>query len=179
MPARSQRTRSVLTFFANDHASNEMVYANADITKTEQAREIIHDVSYFGTMLVHNDMVDGMVSPLQGGTEPAEGSVMGARGDELYEVGTLAVLVRMLKLGDGSARIMVQGLERARLIFGGRRFSWLVFPACCWRSWRSPCRTRRAECGTTNLERSLMRHRRNSRSRFTRTVRSRATARTC
>ena len=28
----------------------------------EQAREIIYDVSYFGTMLVHNDMVDGMVS---------------------------------------------------------------------------------------------------------------------
>ncbi|WKG04315.1 phosphate acetyltransferase [Mycolicibacterium sp. HK-90] len=28
----------------------------------EQAREIIHDVSYFGTMLVHNQMVDGMVS---------------------------------------------------------------------------------------------------------------------
>ncbi|MGV0790555.1 phosphate acetyltransferase [Mycolicibacterium sp. XJ1819] len=28
----------------------------------EQAREVIHDVSYFGTMMVHNDMVDGMVS---------------------------------------------------------------------------------------------------------------------
>ncbi len=28
----------------------------------EQAREIIHDVSYFGTMLVHNGLVDGMVS---------------------------------------------------------------------------------------------------------------------
>jgi phosphate acetyltransferase len=28
----------------------------------EQAREVIHDVSFFGTMLVHNDMVDGMVS---------------------------------------------------------------------------------------------------------------------
>ncbi|BDX34615.1 phosphate acetyltransferase [Mycobacterium antarcticum] len=28
----------------------------------EQAREVIHDVSYFGTMLVYNDMVDGMVS---------------------------------------------------------------------------------------------------------------------
>jgi phosphate acetyltransferase len=28
----------------------------------EQGREIMHDVSYFGTMLVHNDMVDGMVS---------------------------------------------------------------------------------------------------------------------
>jgi phosphate acetyltransferase len=28
----------------------------------EHAREIIRDVSYFGTMLVHNDIVDGMVS---------------------------------------------------------------------------------------------------------------------
>ena len=28
----------------------------------EQARETIHDVSYFGTMLVHNNLVDGMVS---------------------------------------------------------------------------------------------------------------------
>ncbi|WP_396903826.1 phosphate acetyltransferase [Mycolicibacterium phlei] len=28
----------------------------------EQARETMHDVSYFGTMLVHNDLVDGMVS---------------------------------------------------------------------------------------------------------------------
>ncbi|MCV7054152.1 phosphate acetyltransferase [Mycolicibacterium gilvum] len=28
----------------------------------DRAREVIHDVSYFGTMLVHNDMVDGMVS---------------------------------------------------------------------------------------------------------------------
>lgn len=28
----------------------------------ERARETIHDVSYFGTMLVHNDIVDGMVS---------------------------------------------------------------------------------------------------------------------
>jgi Phosphate acetyl/butaryl transferase len=28
----------------------------------EQAREIMHDVSYFGTMLVHSDIVDGMVS---------------------------------------------------------------------------------------------------------------------
>src|SRR5664280_2008532 len=39
--SRSQRTRSVLTFFAQDHASTEMVYANADITKAEQVREVI------------------------------------------------------------------------------------------------------------------------------------------
>jgi hypothetical protein len=29
VPRRSQRTRAVLTFFAQDHASTEMVYANA------------------------------------------------------------------------------------------------------------------------------------------------------
>jgi hypothetical protein len=39
--SRSQRTRSVLTFFAQDHASTEMVYANADVTKVEQAQEVI------------------------------------------------------------------------------------------------------------------------------------------
>ena len=46
MPKRSQRTRAVLTFFAQDHATTEMVYANADITKAEQAREIIAFADY-------------------------------------------------------------------------------------------------------------------------------------
>jgi hypothetical protein len=47
VPARSQRTRSVLTFFANDHASGEMVYANAEITKAGQAREILAFADYW------------------------------------------------------------------------------------------------------------------------------------
>jgi hypothetical protein len=47
VPRRSQRTRAVLTFFAQDHASSEMVYANADITKAEQAREIITFADYW------------------------------------------------------------------------------------------------------------------------------------
>src|SRR5204863_1880447 len=47
VPKRSQRTRSVLTFFAQDHASSEMVYANADITKAGQAREIIAFADYW------------------------------------------------------------------------------------------------------------------------------------
>jgi transposase len=47
IPRRSQRTRAVLTFFAQDHASTEMVYANADLTKTEQAREIIAFADYW------------------------------------------------------------------------------------------------------------------------------------
>jgi transposase len=45
--SRSQRTRSVLTFFAQDHASTEMVYANADITKAEQAGEIVAFADYW------------------------------------------------------------------------------------------------------------------------------------
>ena len=47
VPRRSQRTRAVLTFFAQDHASTEMVYANAEITKAEQAREIIAFADYW------------------------------------------------------------------------------------------------------------------------------------
>jgi hypothetical protein len=47
VPRRSQRTRAVLTFFAQDHASTEMVYANAELTKTEQAREIIAFADYW------------------------------------------------------------------------------------------------------------------------------------
>lgn len=45
--SRSQRTRSVLTFFAQDHASTEMVYANADVTKAEHAREVIAFAEYW------------------------------------------------------------------------------------------------------------------------------------
>jgi transposase len=47
VPARSQRTRAVLTFFAQDHASQEMVYSNAELTKTEQAREVIAFADYW------------------------------------------------------------------------------------------------------------------------------------
>ncbi len=47
MPRRSQRTRAVLTFFAQDHASSEMVYANADLTKAEQAREVLAFADYW------------------------------------------------------------------------------------------------------------------------------------
>lgn len=47
VPRRSQRTRAVLTFFAQDHATSDMVYSNADITKTEQSREIIAFADYW------------------------------------------------------------------------------------------------------------------------------------
>jgi transposase-like protein len=41
VPARSQRTRSVLTFFAQDSGTHNLVYANADISKAAQNREVI------------------------------------------------------------------------------------------------------------------------------------------
>jgi transposase len=47
VPKRSQRTRAVLTFFAQDHAAGDMVYSNADITKAEQAAEIISFADYW------------------------------------------------------------------------------------------------------------------------------------
>ena len=52
------RTSDLCDQFAEQYAK---LRAKRGVT-VEQAREIIHDGSYFGTMLVHNGMVDGMVS---------------------------------------------------------------------------------------------------------------------
>lgn len=41
VPKRSQRTRAVLTFFAQDADTHNLAYANADLSKAEQAREVI------------------------------------------------------------------------------------------------------------------------------------------
>ena len=41
VPTRSQRARSVLTFFAQDTGTHNLVYANADLSKATQAREAI------------------------------------------------------------------------------------------------------------------------------------------
>jgi ATP-dependent Lon protease len=67
----------------------------------------------------------GVVKP-SGGQEPVEGPAMHARPDQLYEVGTLASVVRMLKLGDGSMRVMLQGLQRARLVDVTMEVQWLT-----------------------------------------------------
>ena len=41
VPTRSQRARSVLTFFAQDSGTHNLVYANADLSKATQHREPI------------------------------------------------------------------------------------------------------------------------------------------
>src|SRR6266508_3833237 len=41
VPSRSQRARSVLTFFAQDTGTHNLVYAGADLAKATQAREVL------------------------------------------------------------------------------------------------------------------------------------------
>ncbi len=41
VPRRSQRTRSVLTFFAEDASTHTRLYANADLSKASQNRDVI------------------------------------------------------------------------------------------------------------------------------------------
>src|SRR6266496_1498337 len=50
VPTRSQRARSVLTFFAQDSGTHNLVYANADLAKATQAREVIAFCDHWKTV---------------------------------------------------------------------------------------------------------------------------------
>ena len=50
VPTRSQRARSVLTFFAQDSGTHNLVYANADVSKASQAREAIAFCDHWKTV---------------------------------------------------------------------------------------------------------------------------------
>jgi len=63
----------------------------------------------------HKRLLLGVVRPAEG-VETAPGVVEGAAEDALFDAGTLAAVVRLLKLGDGTLRMLVQGLERVRLV---------------------------------------------------------------
>src|SRR5262249_47656137 len=41
VPTRSQRARSVITFFAQDSGTHNLVYANADVSNATQPREVL------------------------------------------------------------------------------------------------------------------------------------------
>jgi hypothetical protein len=53
VPRRSQRTRSVLSFFAEDGASRTMVYANADLTKATQSGEVLVFAEHWRSLTGH------------------------------------------------------------------------------------------------------------------------------
>src|SRR5262249_27014809 len=50
VPRRSQRTRSVLTFFAEDATTHTLLYANADLTKASQNNEVIAFCDHWRTV---------------------------------------------------------------------------------------------------------------------------------
>ena len=54
VPTRSQRARSVLTFFAQDTGTHNLVYANADLTKATQNREVIAFCDHWKTVSGHD-----------------------------------------------------------------------------------------------------------------------------
>jgi hypothetical protein len=54
VPRRSQRTRSVLTFFAEDAATWTLVYANADLAKASQNREVIAFADHWRQVTGHD-----------------------------------------------------------------------------------------------------------------------------
>ena len=54
VPRRSQRTRSVLTFFAKDAATWTLVYGNADVAKASQNREVIAFADHWRQVTGHD-----------------------------------------------------------------------------------------------------------------------------
>jgi len=54
VPTRSQRARSVLTFFAQDSGTHNLVYANADLSKATQAREAIAFCDHWRAVTGHD-----------------------------------------------------------------------------------------------------------------------------
>jgi len=54
VPRRSQRTRSVLTFFAEDAGTRTLVYANADLAKASQNREVIAFADHWHQVTGHD-----------------------------------------------------------------------------------------------------------------------------
>lgn len=54
VPSRSQRTRSVLTFFAEDADSHTLLYANADLAKATQNTEVLAFADHWHTVTGHD-----------------------------------------------------------------------------------------------------------------------------
>ncbi len=63
----------------------------------------------------HKRLLLGVIKAAEG-SDLAPGVIEGASPEVLHGAGTLASVVRLLKLADGSLRMLVQGLERVRLL---------------------------------------------------------------
>jgi hypothetical protein len=54
VPKRSQRTRAVLTFFAQDADTHHLAYANADLSSAQRAREVIAFCEHWRSLTGHD-----------------------------------------------------------------------------------------------------------------------------
>ena len=54
VPRRSQRTRSVLTFFAEDADTHTLLYANADLAKATHNNEVLAFADHWHTVTGHD-----------------------------------------------------------------------------------------------------------------------------
>ena len=92
VPRRSQRTRSVLTFFAEDAGTHTLLYANADLSKASQNREVIafadhwHQVTGHDPALLIFDSKPKFPNRLPG-EKPFRGFVAGETETHLDEFG--------------------------------------------------------------------------------------------
>ena len=72
VPSRSQRTRSVLTFFAEDADSHTLLYANADLFKATQAGEVLAFADHWHRVTGHQPKLLIMDSKVTTQTQLAE-----------------------------------------------------------------------------------------------------------
>jgi len=105
VPTRSQRSRSVLTFFAQDSGTHNLVYANADLTKATQHREAIafcdHWKQASGSdprMLIMDQKVHHPADPRRAGAILIEGSARCALGIAAAASGRLDDAIRHLRV---------------------------------------------------------------------------------
>jgi hypothetical protein len=54
VPHRSQRTRSVLTFFVEDTGTHTLLYANTDLSRASQNREVIAFADHWKAVTGHH-----------------------------------------------------------------------------------------------------------------------------
>ena len=80
VPTRSQRARSVLTFFAQDSGTHNLVYANADLSKATQNREVIAFCDHWKAVSGHDPHL--LVMDQKVTTQPVLAE-LDARGDPL------------------------------------------------------------------------------------------------
>ena len=69
VPSRSQRTRSVLTFFAEDADSHTLLYANADLAKATQNNEVLAFADHWHRVTGHDPKLLIMDSKVTTGTQ--------------------------------------------------------------------------------------------------------------